>query len=65
MALSCEPQRLRGSTEAPRLQCQRLPEVDWNALWLVSCSALLDRAPRRLREAIVWTGRTGSRWMPR
>jgi hypothetical protein len=40
-ALSCEPQRLRGSLEAPMFQCQTLPEVDWNELWLVSCSALL------------------------
>jgi hypothetical protein len=45
-ALSCEPQRLRGSPEAPELQCQRLPKVDWNALWLVSCSALLGGMPR-------------------
>lgn len=46
-ALSCEPQRLRGSTEAPELQCQMLPEVDWKALWPVSCSALLDGVLRR------------------
>ena len=45
-ALSCEPQRLLGSPEAPELQCQRLPKVDWNALWLGSCSALLDGALR-------------------
>ena len=45
-ALSCEPQRLRGSPEAPELQCQRLPKVDWRALWLVGCSALLDGALR-------------------
>ena len=45
-ALSCEPQRLRGSLEAPEFQCQTLPEVDWNALWLGSCSALLDGALR-------------------
>ena len=36
-----EPQRLRGSTEAPKFQCQTLPEVDWGALWLVSCNRLL------------------------
>jgi hypothetical protein len=23
------------------LQCKTLPEVDWNALWLVSCNRLL------------------------
>ena len=40
-ALSCEPQRLRRSIEAPKLQGQTLPEVDWGGLWLVSCSALL------------------------
>src|SRR5262245_18382945 len=40
-ALSCEPQRLRGSPEAPRFQRQTLPEVDWSMLWLVSCSASL------------------------
>jgi hypothetical protein len=34
---------------APRLQCRTLPKSDWNALWLVSCSALLDGAlPRGL-----------------
>jgi len=50
-APSCEPQRLRGSPEAPELHCKRLPEVAWNTRWLVSCSAPLGRAPRRLREA--------------
>ena len=44
-ALSCEARRLRGSTEAPGLQCERLPKVDRNALWLVSCSAMLGGAP--------------------
>jgi hypothetical protein len=42
---SCEPQRLRGPTEAPKFQSQTLPDVDWNALWLVSCNRLLDGAP--------------------
>jgi len=42
MRFSCEPQRLRGPTEALEFQCQTLPEVDWNALWLVSCNRLLD-----------------------
>lgn len=46
MALSCEPQRLCGSLEAPTFRCQTLPEVGWNALWLVSCSALLGGGPR-------------------
>jgi len=46
MALSCEPKRLLGSPEAPELQCQRLPKADWNALWLASCSAVLDGAIR-------------------
>ena len=27
---------------APKFRCQTLPEADWNALWLASCSALLD-----------------------
>src|SRR5919106_3023189 len=45
-ALSCEPQRLRGPPEAAKLRFQTLPEVAWNALWLVSCSALLDGRPR-------------------
>jgi hypothetical protein len=39
MALSCEPQRLRGLIEAPRFQWHPLPEVDWNALWLGSPAA--------------------------
>jgi hypothetical protein len=38
---SCEPQRLCGSPETPKLQCQTLPKADWNALWLVSCNRLL------------------------
>jgi hypothetical protein len=41
LALSCEPQRLRGPIEAPKFQCQTVREVDWSTLWLVSCSALL------------------------
>ena len=41
VALSCEPQRHRGSLEAPKCQCQKATTADWNALWLVSCSALL------------------------
>jgi len=40
-ALSGEPQRLRGSLEAPKPPCSTLPEVHWNALWLVSRSSLL------------------------
>jgi len=43
-ALSCEPQRLRGTPEAPKCRCQTLPEADWNTLWLGSCSALLGGA---------------------
>lgn len=39
-ALSCEPQYFRGSSGAPKLRFQTLPEVDRNAPWLVSCSAL-------------------------
>jgi hypothetical protein len=31
-----EPQRLRGPLEAPKFQCQTLPKVDWNALWLAA-----------------------------
>ncbi len=42
---SCEPQRLRGPTEAPKSRCQTLPELDWNALWLVSCNRLILREP--------------------
>lgn len=47
-ALGCEPQCLRGSFEAPKCQRQTLPWGDWNALWLVSCGALLGSAPLRL-----------------
>jgi hypothetical protein len=42
---SCEPQRLRGATEAPKFQCRTLPKVGWNALWLVSCNRLLGCVP--------------------
>lgn len=38
---SCEPRRLRGPTEALLFQCQILPDVDWNELWLGSCNRLL------------------------
>ena len=40
-ALSCEPQRLRGSLEAPECDAKTVSRTDWNTLWLVSCSALL------------------------
>jgi hypothetical protein len=43
---SCEPQRLRGSAEAPKFQCPTLPNVDWKELWLVSCNRLLGRVQR-------------------
>jgi hypothetical protein len=33
LALSCEPQRLRGPLEAPKLQCQTLPNVERSSLW--------------------------------
>src|SRR5919106_1465902 len=53
-ALSCEPQRLRGPPEAAKLRFQTLPEVAWNALWLVSCSALLNSIRlRRIAEGTV------------
>jgi hypothetical protein len=42
---SCEPQRFRGPSEAPKVQCQTLPEIDWRVLWLVSCNRLLDGGP--------------------
>ena len=44
-ALSCEPQHLRGPTEAPECDAKTVSRIDWNALWLVSCSALLGRRP--------------------
>jgi len=53
---SCEPQRLRGPTEAPKFQCQTLPEVDWNVLWLVSCNRLLGS--RRVLPARLYRIRT-------
>ena len=40
LALSYEPQRLRRSSEAPKVQCQSAPEFDWNGPWLVSCSTV-------------------------
>ncbi len=38
--------QLRGTgrptvAEAPTVDARRLPDFDWNALWLVSCSGLL------------------------
>jgi hypothetical protein len=29
-----------------QVQCQTLPEVDWNAMWLVSCNRLLGSRHR-------------------
>jgi len=42
MRFRCEPERLRGPTEAPKFQCPTLPEVDWSVLWLGSCNNSLD-----------------------
>jgi hypothetical protein len=53
------------AAQAPTLDARRLPNHNWNALLAVSCSALLDRAPRRLWEAMGWTGKIGSQWTPR
>ena len=36
--------------EAPKSQCESLPEVDWNALWLVSCNRLSGCGPPRTSE---------------
>ncbi len=74
MALSCEPQRLHGPTEAPTSRCRILPDVDCNELSLVSCNRLLGgrRATagvghgelplgsRRLRRPC-WVGRIAGR----
>jgi len=65
MRFSCEPQRLCGPAEAPRFQCQTLPEVDWDALWLVSCNRLLGggrvNAERRDQQANEQHGRVEKR----
>jgi hypothetical protein len=45
-ALSCERERLRSSPKRRKAQCQTLRELDWNALWLGSCSALVGGVPQ-------------------
>ena len=46
LAVQLRATGLRDPTEAPEFQCQTLPKVDWNALWLVSCNRLLGRVQR-------------------
>jgi hypothetical protein len=67
---SCEPLRLGGPAEAPESQCQTVPEVDCNALWLVSCNRLLAGAPRvsggAVRSALISiTAVCASQWLSR
>jgi hypothetical protein len=40
-ALSCEPQRLRGSLEEPEFDAKTVPWIDWNELLGVSCNRLI------------------------
>jgi hypothetical protein len=57
--LSCEPQRLRGSLEAPKFRRHTLTEVDWNALWLVSCNPFHEKASPVRSRSRVSPGRRG------